>query len=318
MSSGGGGGITSPSGAANVYLVQPNGSGVLIFSAKATGNATPTGTLQGPAGVSLTAIATDSSGQIYLAGLLGTQTEVAVYAAGATGAAAPLRTFTFANPYEVTGIAVDAGGIIYVQDTLPEINTFAPGTTGTSVTPRGNISGSNTGMTQYPVALAVDSVHGHIYSSNLYMGRSGLGGGFVLQYPIGATGNVSPSPVEVSYQNVSYGIAVDSTGLLYTDVDQFSGYFLQLETLKLGTQSNIGEVYSGSSMGLSNDGAGALAVDSADNVYMLTQDGTTGQFGISVYPVTATNTTLTPRNSFTSTAISAAPSATVAGVLAVY
>ncbi|MDP9051847.1 MAG: hypothetical protein M3O31_14175 [Acidobacteriota bacterium] len=103
-------------GAAVIYVIQNTSTGannsILQVAANSNGTVSPASTLLPPSGMNVGALATDSSGQIYVAGTVSSQYKIAVYAAGATGSVTPLRTIVENNTR--TGIpnsmAVDPSG----------------------------------------------------------------------------------------------------------------------------------------------------------------------------------------------------------------
>lgn len=159
---------TTPATVANVYVAS---SSVLpqiyAFPGNSTGAPTPANTVTVPALNLVTALAVDSSGNLYAA----TDLDIREYAAGATGTATPIRTIPFDSTTTLTdtfSIAVDSAGNLYAAQ-----NNFTAGpanasilvfssTANGSVAPIRTITGALTGLT-LPEQLALDS------SGNLYV-----------------------------------------------------------------------------------------------------------------------------------------------------
>jgi hypothetical protein len=107
------GGSSSNGGGSNGTT---SGGSILQFAAGANGSATPIATLTTDL-AAITALATDSSGRIYVAGLFtGSSPVIEVYAAGASGAATPMRTIsgTATGLVNASAISVDGAGNIFV------------------------------------------------------------------------------------------------------------------------------------------------------------------------------------------------------------
>ncbi|HET6275352.1 MAG TPA: hypothetical protein VFE16_05355 [Candidatus Cybelea sp.] len=175
----------------DIYVANSaNGSGpasITVYSAGATGNATPVQTITG----SLTnldstySVAVDSSHDIYATNL-GSSPSVTVFAAGANGNVAPVQTIsgsstTISSPL---GIALDASKNIYVCDNgAGSITVFAPNANG-NVPPIRTISGSKTKINN-PWGVALDS------GGNIYVTSTGS----ILVFAAGANGNVRPTRI---------------------------------------------------------------------------------------------------------------------------
>jgi hypothetical protein len=127
--------------AGRVYAVEDNvGSGLpftlYVYSATASGSATPLRTLALTNVGFVEDIAADAAGNIYLAGYFGGQWAIAVYPPTATGASTPARTINFGIS-QVYGVAVDPAGDIFVnvcpgcyEGKTFAIEEFAPGASG--------------------------------------------------------------------------------------------------------------------------------------------------------------------------------------------
>ncbi len=152
-------------------------------------------------------IATDRSGNLYVANSAGT---ITVYAPTATGDVAPLRKIAGAATGlggGVFGIAVDAAGHVYASNHYRNsITEYAPGANG-NVAPIATLAGTATGV-QLPTGIALDPA-GHLWVDN----AAGIS-----EYPAGANGSVAPiaaiSGPQVSSSSV---IAFDGAGNLFVN-----------------------------------------------------------------------------------------------------
>ena len=115
-------GISSqPSDAAAAKVVYLRGSGsaaIKGYSAQTAANASPMSTLTFPPNYYTAAVATDSSGGLYVAAALNPVNpldlgDIFVYPPHSTGQATPSRTINV-NTYDVCALAVDANGLLYV------------------------------------------------------------------------------------------------------------------------------------------------------------------------------------------------------------
>jgi hypothetical protein len=203
----------SPAAASFIYDFQPTTSSNLIgiFSATASGAASPVATLALPTDFAPAALVTDSSGQIYVGGQGNMGDVVLVYPSGATGSATPSRTINvFSAPFE---IAVDATGLLYVggvgTDGAPQVDVYSATATGSAAPLR---SLSPLGI-QSISALTTDS------SDNLYVaGETPSDHGYISIYPPSASGSATPSRTIQSDFNF-YSLTVDVTGNLFATTD---------------------------------------------------------------------------------------------------
>jgi len=202
---------------------------IVVFSANATGAATPTATITGTAtGLHHSnGIALDAQGRIYVTNIDNSQippvSSVTIYAAGATGNATPTTTITGSNTQldDPNGITLDSNGKIYVANEGTTINAtgsvtvYPAGSTG-NATPSAVITGATSAMNS-PHAVALDS-SGKIYVTNAPAS--------VNIYAAGTTGNVAPSTT-ISGANTGLsnpnGITVDPEGNIYVVSNTFGG-----------------------------------------------------------------------------------------------
>ncbi len=258
-------------GATSIYVIQNTSTGtnnsILQFPASSNGTVSPSSTLLPPAAMNVGALATDSSGQIYVAGTISGQYEVLVYAAGASGSATPLRTIieNAANVVIPNSLAVDSAGAVYVLGPS-SLGVFAANANGTS-SPIRLIQGALTQLNS-PNEVTVDGT-GNIYVT----------AGAILIFASGATGNVAPTRVITTAIPFSTftGIAVDSASNIYMTentsiVNPLTGGISTAATLVEFSSGASGAAtptksVSGSATGLTL--AGGLSRDNAGNIYIL-------------------------------------------------
>jgi hypothetical protein len=214
------GGSGNPTAAQTVYVVQqPTGAAgtILEFSATASGSASPTATIA--PGFTIGPVATDQSGNIYVATTQG----VNEYAAGATGAATPTRNIPvtqITGIYAVDGLAVSPTGEILIGQDGGDVDEWSATQTG-SVAPERRIPGySQTGGSLSPVVVANQvAIDG---SNNIYIAPEGITTTLppvVVIYGPSANGTVAPTRT-VGGMGIATGVTIDSAGNIYTTTDK--------------------------------------------------------------------------------------------------
>jgi len=186
---------------------------VLVYPAGASGSATPTRSVVLEPGA-LTALAADSSGQIY-AGQSNTLSSVKVYAATANGSSTASVVLNPTSFRYINDVAVDTTGRIFVSGYNGGayfIDTFAAGASG-AATPTATLyapSGSYFG------GIALDA------SGNLWAVEQLT----IVEFAPGASGTPTPltsinlQPVTAPYTGQTYSnvLRIDSNGYLYIPV----------------------------------------------------------------------------------------------------
>lgn len=230
--SGGGGGGTAPTGALAsggatiAYAVQgyeETDESVVGLAIGGSGSVASTSTLALPSALIVGAVATDSSGQIYVGGDLVPGFEILVYAAGATGTATPVRTITLNALnnvfFDPMSMQVDASGNLYVLSSSGSVAVFGPTANG-AATPTQLLSTS--GLIQL-FSMAIDG------TGKIYLSGATDTNGEILVYAAGATGGAAPaqtilSPAFTSTSTsetltVFWGLGLDASNNLYAVLD---------------------------------------------------------------------------------------------------
>ena len=283
------------------------GSVVLAFQSGASGNPSPSNTINLPEDISVPSgihlfgeadyVAVDPSGNIYT---VSNANGLLEFAAGATGSATPIRSIPpedFENNYvttivDPTGLVTDSSGNVYVADEYDGIAVFNPTANGI-VAPTRHIYGNLTQF-YYPWGIAVDG------SGYLYVANGGPTSGQVLVFAPNANGNVAPTRV----LNVTASIiAADAAGDLYAgtyDANQDP----QISVYAPGASGSATptRLISGSATGLA--GIYGIAVDSIGNIYVSVwaTPNTIGTFPTILQFAPSANGNVAPTNSFTPTA----------------
>lgn len=241
---------------------------ILHFTAGANGSVAPVSSLTLPSGEFVEGVAVDTSGQIYVSGILISQAVVIqIFSAGASGAATPVRTINFANGVDPVALAVNASGQLFVADDNGEVLVYSSTANGTAV-PIRTISGTLTTL-GLSADIAVDSA-GAIYVATGVPTPTSYTGEIQVFAP-GATGNVAPQRI-ITSTSVFLGVATDAGGNLYAslDVPAAGGTSSIVEYPANATgAATPSRTISGSATELSI--AGALRVDAAGNIYVANQ-----------------------------------------------
>ena len=303
-------GTPTSSGAtsAPVYVIQGTSNyndQILTFATGSTGSAVPSATLT--TNLSLAAVAVDTTGQIYGAGVNAATLAniVNVYPAGASGTATPVRTITLAA--QPVASAVDAAGSLYVTDTSDEVVVYPSGATG-AATPARTISGALTTIGT-PESIAVDST-GAIYVSS-FTQSTGLGS--ILVFAAGLNGNVAPSTtISAPAGSAFLGVAVDPAKNIYASTDSTGpstfSTVLEYAAGASGAATPV-KTITGALTGISNGIAdvGALALDSAGNIYLPVESAGESSYSYAVAEFAAgANGNVAPAARFSSTSWTAA------------
>ncbi len=287
MTSNGGGGGNGPS-SANVYITQdiildPQLSqSVMQFSTSATGNVTPSTTLKGPAGVVLSGLAVDGTGNLYVGGTINgsgpfASAEVLIYGPGASGTATPSRTIAGAlTGMSVPGLsgigalALDNSGNLYVSSYVNIGGILFPGISIFSNMANGNVAPTRViGVNAFsPGQMAVDSAN-NIYTAGGTLPQANV----ILIFNANSTGNAPPTSM-IAGSNTTLedvvGIAVDSAGNIYVANGNANGVSTpSILVFSAGSTGNAVPVRTIAGAATTMIAPANLSVDSAGNVYVL-------------------------------------------------
>jgi hypothetical protein len=220
----GGSGTIAPAAAKSIYAIQSSSNSttgieqdsMLVFSASATGSATPTSTLALPSGFFAYSIAVGAQGVIYVGGQQGSGTEYGVileYPAGSSGSATPnvtlngssAGTATFTWPDE---IAVSSEGKLFVSSDDGSLETFASGFSASSV-PTQYLTWGENNFDDIGEAIGVDTAGDVFYADD----------DAIDVFAAGATGATAPTRTITGTDTNSFedlfGMAVDGAGDVY-------------------------------------------------------------------------------------------------------
>ena len=304
-----------PTATESVYVIQNpatfgNGSGMILqFASTATGAATPKSTIIAPANTSFGSLATDSSGNIYVAANSPTSLDVREYSAGSTGSATPIRLLPGNSTTMLSapdGIDADATGEIFVSEDTGGVATYSAAANG-SVAPVSYILGAaqtGGGLSTLIEASAI-AVDG---SQNLYIMNQGAPNLMpICVFSPGANGNVAPTRT-IGGANTT----IDSMGGLTTDAGSnlyvssttvqsdgtTAGSILEFAPLSSGNVAPT-RVITGSSTQLGK--LGGIKVDSTGNIFVVSTDSTGKNPTVLEFSDIATGNAA-PTSSFTSSA----------------
>ena len=276
-----------PAAAKTVYFVNaepPQVTGgisitsILAYSATTGGTATPFVTINAPSNVVFDSVATDSTGQLYVAattysgsGSTATSTgyEILVYAAGVTSTATPVRTITSTAAFFPSTMVVDSTGNLYVGlrysagPPLGEVVEYSSTATGAAV-PIRSIQSSGSPI-WLPFQIALDS------SNNLYMaGSVGSIGNYapgILVFSSTASGEaVASSQIT---ETDAFGVAIDSSGHIFTPIVNTTTSGVDIVEFAAGATGKPTPLKTFSGSGLSN--LSYLTLDAAGNIFAVAQ-----------------------------------------------
>lgn len=214
--------VSQPSDAAAakvVYLIGSVDTAIKGYSVQAATNALPMSTLTYPPNYYGGPVATDSSGQLYVAVALNPVNpvnpgDIFVYPPNSTGEATPSRTIDL-NTYDVCALAVDANGLLYVainpgSDVTQEVVVYPADASG-NANPLRTLA--VTGFAQI-LDIAVDAA-GNVYLA----GYTGNGNNAIAVYSPDVSGSAAVPTRTISFPNSNvYGVAVDAAGDIFANV----------------------------------------------------------------------------------------------------
>jgi hypothetical protein len=235
------------------------------YSLSASGAVTPTVILSAPSGTAsygVSAVATDSTGQVYMGYYNGTDKCIAVFAAGAITGASPTRIITTSiggNSYDTDSLYVDAQGLIYATFNSTVV-VYAANATGTA-TPLRTISGNQTGLS-YSGDITADA------SGNIYVVAYNVPSP-ILIFSSTATGNVPPTRTITAPTGTTYfqSVAVDASGDVFASEDTHSvgpGYIVEFAPGASGAATPTRTINIATSYNLEG-----LRLDAAGNIYVM-------------------------------------------------
>ncbi|MFZ0680747.1 SBBP repeat-containing protein [Candidatus Binatus sp.] len=296
--------IASPNGiardsAGRIYVANSATNTITVYAANAGGNVSPIAVIGGsntgladPIGVVL-----DASYKIYV--LNGSTSSVTVYAPLDAGIGvlneAPIATIAGSKTQLLSpaDIAVTGDGEIYVANHLggpskplrfaPGVVTiYAEGSNG-NVTPTATISGVATDLVD-PLSLALDSEN-NIYVANA-ISRTKLVAWdpSIVTYPAGSTGDagyfetVNGLAAGIYYP---YGIAVDSSGSMYTEGTSEAGDGISV--IAAGSYGNVAPTTTIVGADTRLAGPNRMVLDSDRNLYVSNSFGGAGGGSVTVY-----------------------------------
>jgi hypothetical protein len=206
---------TNTAPATVAYMVGNVDTAIKGYSAVAGNNTSPVDTLTYPPSYYGGPLATDASGQIYVAVAIdpidpSNLGDIFIYPPNPTGAATPSRTIDIGS-YGVAALAVDPAGLLYVANngsTASTVTVYSTTAIGTA-TPLRTLQLTNVGV----IDIAADA------GGNMYVAGPMGTEQVVAVYPPTATGPSTPTRTItlVGYSRV-FGVAVDPAGHIFASV----------------------------------------------------------------------------------------------------
>ncbi len=254
---------------------------VTIYSAGSKGNIAPVAIIGGnatglahPLGLAL-----DSDGNIYVGNIYTANTgdepkynaSITVYKAGSNGNASPTAIIAGDNTGldNPEGIALDSRGNLYAAGDVNgvgySINFYPAGSNG-NVSPTAILGGADTGL-ESASGIAFGA-GGSLYVANSYGGPQYSGS--ITAYPAGSSGDAVPtSTITSGFSGYAYGIAVDSTGNIYTVGDSGGDGQGSINIYSAGSYAIGAPIAT-----IAGDATGlyypfGIALDSSDNISVL-------------------------------------------------
>jgi hypothetical protein len=309
-------GNTAGAPATGVYVIQnttaasgTTSGNILQFSSTSTGAATPTSTLNGPAGSALDFLAVDQLGDLYTTSQSSASSSLLEYPVDSSASAQAVRSIPFSTATELSGVeglAADPTGDLFVPENTGGVAVFSSAATG-AVAPGGYILGdaqAGGGLSTLSAAkAAVTDANG-----NLYVIDSGNGvSNPIVVFSTAATGNVAPvrsigGALTTMTADSPQAIATDSAGNLYVaNVVAGVSSILVFDATATGNAPPLRTITGSSTM---LGCVGGLAVDTEGGfIYVVSTPtcGSTASPSVLKFSTTGTGN-LAPVSSFTSTA----------------
>jgi hypothetical protein len=198
-------------------MLGSGGTAIMGYSTVPTDNSSPINTLTFPSSYYGGPLATDSSGQIYVAVAINPVDplnlgDIFIYSPNSTGTASPSRTIDVSS-YDVVALAVDPAGLLYVAiqesaDATPTVSVYSTTARGTA-TPLRTLQLTNV---QHVNDIAVDG------AGNLYVAGDMSTECVIAVYPPIATGPATPARTINFGTSIVYGVAVDPVGDVFANV----------------------------------------------------------------------------------------------------